>query len=59
MLATRNMRETIKNAADCCSTKTTYVKKLSHSLSSAMGLAREFHERELSFKTNAKVCRIE
>ncbi len=55
LLATRNMRETIKNAEDCCSTQTTYCKKLSLSLSSAMGLARDFHERELSYKTNATV----
>ena len=55
LLATRNMRDTIKNAEDCCSTQTNYCKKLSLTLSSAMGLAREFHERELSFKTSAKV----
>jgi hypothetical protein len=55
LLTTRDIRQTIDNAADCCSTQTTYCKKLSLSLSSAMGLARDFHERELSFKTNAKV----
>jgi hypothetical protein len=55
ILTTRNMRATIDNAQDCCSTKTVYCKKLSLSLSSAMGQARDFHERELSFRTNATV----
>ena len=55
LLATRDMRATIENAADCCSTQTTYYKKLSLTLSNAMGQALEFHGRELSFKTKATV----